>query len=524
MSKIIGQENAVRQMLDGINKVADMVKITLGPKGNNVALDRQFSTPLITNDGVTIAKEIELENNFENMGAKLIKQVCTKTNEVAGDGTTTAIVLAQGFIKEMQKEISNGTSPILLNDKIKCIVNLLVEKLQKNSTKITTNEQIKNIATLSSASPEIGEIIAKAKRLVGSDGIVSLNESNNSSTELSVVDGICLDNGFLSPYLCNNLNKQIIEFDKAKVLIFDKKFESIQELLPLLEQVANAGEKLLILCDNVSDELLKTIIVNKMQGTLKIALVKIPFYGEKRTALLDDLALLCGTKSYSEKAGDKVQNIMLNNLGTASNIVVSKDSTTLLCKGANKEQIEQLKNILKDKLTSANEEEKELIKLRLARLTGGIALISVGADTEIEMQEKKLRIEDAISSTNSAIEQGIIIGGGCGLYKLKFYLEKLKNELPDYITEIKILQKVVEYPIRQIIKNCEKSPEIILAKIDEKIDDKNFGYDGKNDIFCDLEKSGIIDPTKVTITALKNACSIATTILTTKGAVTDAGK
>ncbi len=521
MAKNIEKENAVQQIINGINKVADIVKITLGPKGNNVALDRPFASPLITNDGVTIAKEIELQNPFENMGAKLIKEVCTKTNDIAGDGTTTAIVLAQGFISEIYKEISNGVSPILLTENVKYITNLLVKKLQENSTPITSNEEIKNIATISSGNSEIGDMIAKAKRLVGLDGIITLSESNSGNTDLMVEDGICLDTGILSPYLYTNINKQILEFDNAKVLIFDKKFDNMQQLLPILEQVVGANQKLLIFCDNLSDELLKTIVVNKMRGSLQIAVCKIPFYGEKRTALLEDLSLLCGTKYYSDSKGDNPQNITLNDLGFATNITITKDTTTMLCKSPNKEEIDKLKFHLKQALKTASSDEKENIKMRLARLNGGIAVISVGADTELEMQEKKLRIEDAISATNSAIDQGIIVGGGLGLYRLKNYLKTLKNTLDNkYISAINILEKVVQYPIKQIAKNCDKIPEIILEKIDNN-SDPNFGYNGKLDEFGNLIDNGIIDPTKVTIAALKNACSIATTILTTKGAVTD---
>ena len=520
MAKIIETDLAVNGIIDGINIVANIVKITLGPKGNNVALDRPFASPLITNDGVTIAKEIELKEPFENMGAKLIKEVCTKTNEVAGDGTTTAIVLAQGFIKELSKEINNGHSPIDLNEKIKYITNLLAEKLKESSTKITSIDEIKNIATISSGNSEIGDMIAQAKRLVGIDGIISLIESNSGKTDLMVEDGICLDTGFLSPYLCTDINKQNIEFDNAKILIFDKKFDNMQELLPLFEQAVGNNQKLLIFCDNVSDELLKTIIVNKVRGTLQIAICKIPYYGEKRSALLEDLATLTNTKYYSESKGDNMQNITLDDLGLAQNIVITKDSTTLICKCAEKEKINNQIATLKQKLEDAKPDEKDLIKIRLARLSGGVAVISVGADTELEMQEKKLRIEDALSSTNSAIEQGIIVGGGLALFRLKDYLDNLKNQYPEYEIAIKILSKVIQYPIKQIITNCGKSPDVILEKL-ENNNDKNFGYNAKENCFCNLLENGIIDPTKVTITALKNACSIATTILTTKGGVTD---
>ncbi len=519
MPKIIKQNDDAREkLLSGINKVADLVKLTLGPRGNNVVLDRIYATPLITNDGVSIAKEIELDDPFENMGAKLIKEVCTKTNEVAGDGTTTAIVLAQGIIKESQKEILSGESPIILSKKIKEITSLLVDKLKEHSTPIVTNNDLKNIATISAGSEEIGNMIAKAKRLVGNDGIITLTEGNSTTTELSVADGLRLNTGYISPYLCTNHNKQTIDFDKAKVLIFDKKIQNMQELLPILEQVASKGEKLLLVVDDIDDEVLKTIIVNKLQGTLAIAIIKPPFYGDKRKDLLDDLAMLCGTKHYSESCGDNIKNIYHEELGDCYNIVITKDTTTLLCKPNDKELIEKTILSLKEKLSEEGSDKDE-IKARIARLNGGVAVISVGADSEIEMQEKKLRIEDALSSTNSALEEGIIVGGGVGLYRLKDYLDYLKDAKPDSLAAVKILRKVIEYPIRQIITNCDKNPELILSKISGEKTYFSYGYDGLNDCFCDLQKRGIIDPTKVTITALKNACSIATTILTTFGAV-----
>lgn len=521
MPKLIAKnEEAKNALLIGINKVADIVKITLGPKGNNVALDRNYMPPLITNDGVTIAKEIELENPLENMGAKLIKEASIKTNEVAGDGTTTAIVLAQSIIKESFKKLDE-ISPILLSTSLRYITKLLAKKLAEMATPITTNNEIKNIANISSASPEIGEMIAKAKRLVGEDGVITLSQSNSSSTDLSVVDGIRLDTGYITPYLCNDTDKQIIKFDKAKVLIFDKKLQNMQEILHILEQVAANNEKLLIICDDVDDEVLKTLIVNKVRGAIQIGIIKAPFYGEKRADILEDLSLLCGTNFYSESKGDNIKSVSINDLGNAENIIITKDTTTLLCKASNKEKIKEKSAALKEKLKAANEDEKEQIKLRLSRLCGGLAVISVGADTEIELEEKKLRIEDALSATNSAIEQGILIGGGCGIYKLKSYLDFLEKAEPEHIIAIKIMQKVIESPLRQIAENCGKNGDVILAQISHEKAYDNYGYDGLNDKFCDLMKAGIIDPAKVTITALKNACSVATTIMTTGGAVTD---
>lgn len=517
---IIKNDEAKAKFIKGIDTIADIVRLTLGPKGNNVALDRPMTTPLITNDGVTIAKEIELKDPIENMGAKLIKEASIKTNEVAGDGTTTAIVLAQSILKESYKNIGDD-SPIILAESLRYITSLLTQKLKELTTPVTTNDEIKNIATISSNDEKIGKMIAKAKQLVGIDGVITLTDSKSASTDLSVADGIRLDTGYISPYLCNNINKQTIEFDKAKVLIFDKKIDNMQEILPLLEEVASCGQKLLIVCDDVDDEVLKTIIVNKMRGALSIGIIKIPFYGEKRTDFLEDFALLCGTNYYSESKGDNLKMLSLNLLGDCTNLVINKDSTTLLCRPKDNQKLEEQKAVLKEQLKTAEEQKKDNIKLRLARLSGGVAVISVGADTELEMQEKKLRIEDALSSTNSAIEQGIIIGGGCGLLKLKDYLEYLKTAEPKHLTAIKILSKVIESPIRQIAENCGKNADLILDKLSSKELSENYGYDGLNDTFCNMLKKGIIDPTKVTITALKNACSVATTILTMQGAVTE---
>lgn len=521
MSKLIMQDNEAKiKLMQGVDKVANLVKITLGPKGNNVILDRHLTTPLITNDGVTIAKEIELKDSIENMGAKLIKQASIKTNEIAGDGTTTAIVLAQSLLNQSYKKL-NDSSPILLSNSLKYIANLLAQKLAEETIKISTNEQIKNIATISSGDQKIGEMIAKAKQLVGTDGVITLIDSNSSSTDLSVEDGMRLDTGYISPYLCNNLNKQLIEFDSARVLIFDKKIDSMQSLIPILEQVVGNNQKLLLICDDIEDEVLKTIIVNKMRGAINIAIIKAPFYGEKRTTFLQDFATLCGTEYFSESRGDNLKNITIDMLGNASNIVITKDTTTLLCKANNKDKTTALINQLKEQIACAKDFEKEELKARLARLNGGIAVISVGADTEVEKEEKKLRIEDALSSTNSAIEQGINIGGGVALFNLIYYLDALNESYPEHSLAIQIMRNVVQAPLRQIAINCGKNDELIIDKMQTFKDKANYGYDALNDSFCDLIKQGIIDPTKVTVTALKNACSVATTILTMQGVVTE---
>ncbi len=523
MAKQILTNNQARQKLSqGVNQVADLVKITLGPKGRNVVLDKKFATPLITNDGVTIAKEIELSDPYENMGANLIKEVCIKTNDVAGDGTTTAIVLSQCMLNEGLKSFVAGYNPIGLNKGIKKAVKVCVDTLQKNSIKITTNKQIEQIATVSSGDETIGKLISKAKELVGKNGVITLQDSKTDTTDLSVVDGIRFENGYISPYLCTNQEKLQIEYDEAYLLIANQKLNNIQEILPLLEQLVGTGHKLLVIAEDFDDEFVATIIVNKMRNMLNCALVKAPWYGEKRTEFLQDLALLCGTKVYSKSTGDDISTLTLLELGLAKNIVITKNTTTLVCKNCDKKQLnEKIQSVTQSIDHATNDYDKQQLRLRLARLSGGIGVISVGASTEVELQEKKLRIEDALSATNSACQQGITIGGGCALLKCKQPLLDLIETLSgDEKVGASILLKVICAPLLQISHNAGVNGEVVLNTLSAN-NNPHYGYDAMNNCYCDLLEQGIIDPTLVTITALNNACSVVTTMLTTEGLVTD---
>ena len=523
MQKQFLTNTQARQKLEqGVNKVADLVKIKLGPKGRNVVLDRKFATPLITNDGVTIAKEINLPDPFENMGASLIKEVCIKTNDIAGDGTTTAIVLSQCMLNEGLKNFVAGCNPIKLNIGLKKATELCIETLQKNSIKIDTNKQIEQIATVSSADPKIGMLIAKAKALVGEDGVITLQDSKTDTTDLSVVEGIQFENGYISPYLCTNQQKMQIEYDEALVLLTDQKISSIQQILPILEQLVGTTQKLIIIADDFDEEVVSTIIVNKMRNMLNCALIKAPLYGEKRRDFLQDMAILCNTKVYSNTTGDNLSDLTIEDLGNAKNIVITKHNTTLLCKCLNKQELDSRISLIKQSIQSApSDYDKEQLKIRLARLTGGIGVISVGATTDVELQEKKLRIEDALSATNSACQQGITLGGGCALLKCNKPLQELINSLDgDEKVGAQILQKVICAPLLQIAKNAGVSGEVILQNINNS-DNPNYGYNALDGSYCDMIEQGIIDPTLVTITALNNACSVVSTMLTTEALVTD---
>lgn len=506
----------------GVNKLANIVKTTLGPKGRNVVLDRKYAPPLITNDGVTIAKEITLEDSFENMGASLIKEVCIKTNDTAGDGTTTAIVLSQVLLNEGIKNFVAGANPIVMNKGINKAVDLCIKTLEQNSIKISTEKQIEQIATVSSGDEKIGKLISKAKQLVGDNGVITLGESKTDTTDLSVVDGLQFDNGYISPYLCTNPEKLTTEFDECFVLILEEKLTNIQQILPILEQLANTLNKLLVIATDFEEEFVSTIILNKMRNMLNCALVKAPFFGEKRSEFLQDLALICNTKVYSKTSGDNLQTLSLQDLGIAKNVVITKHNTTLVSKANNKQILSEKVNQIKDKiLTATGDYEKEQLKIRLARLSGGVAMINVGASTEVELQEKKLRIEDALSATNAASQSGITLGGGCALLKCKKPLLKLIKTLSgDEKIGAQILLKVIQAPLIQIATNAAVSYEVILDKI-YKSKNTNYGYDALNNTYCDMIKSGIIDPTLVTITALNNARSVVTTMLTTQVLVTD---
>ena len=522
MSKDIKYGIDSRNSLEkGINKLADAVKVTVGPKGRNVVIDRGYGSPMITNDGVTIAKEIELEDRFENMGAQLLKEVATKTNDVAGDGTTTATILAQSIVSEGLKNIAAGANPIILKKGIQNSTKLVVEKIKSFSTPIETTESIAQVGAISSADPEIGKLIADAMDRIGKDGVITIEESKTMDTELQIVEGMQFDKGYLSPYMASDNEKKISELDNPLILITDKKINNIQEILPVLEQIVEASKPLLIIADDIEGEALTTLILNKIRGTFNVVAVKAPSFGENRAKVLEDIAILTGTKVYKEELKDDLKEIKIDELGSAKKVNVDKDSTIIVDGFGDKEQLQaRVNQIRKDIEESDSEFDIERYKERLAKLSGGVAVIQVGAVTEVEMKEKKLRIEDALSATKAAVEEGIVAGGGTVL------LDSIKS-LDDYIASVHgdektgamIVARALEEPTRQIAENAGIEGSIIANKV--KSLDEGIGYDALNDEFVDMIKSGIVDPTKVTRSALENAASVSSMILTTEAAITD---
>ncbi|MDD4815907.1 MAG: chaperonin GroEL [Clostridia bacterium] len=524
--KILCGEKARKALETGVNVLADTVKITLGPKGRNVVLEKKFSTPLITNDGVTIAKEIDLEDPFENMGAQLIKEVSVKTNDVAGDGTTTAAVLAQAIIREGNKNFVAGANPIILRKGIQKAVAVCVGELKRISKPIETFKEIEQIASVSAGDEEIGSLIAKAMEKVGADGVITVEESNGVETTLSVVEGMQFDRGYLSPYMCTNTDKMIAELESPYILLTDKKISNIQELLPLLEQIVKTNQKLLIVADDVDGEALTTLVLNKLRGTFVCVAVKAPSFGEKRANIMQDIAILTGGKIISEEAGFDLKTVDLTLLGKAQTIKIEKENTTIVGGAGNKKDIEnritQLKNQLK---TEKGDYEKQNLQERLAKLAGGVAVINVGSATEVEMKEKKMRIEDALSATKAATLEGIVAGGGVALLKTTSALKKLIEKLSgDEKTGASIILKAVEAPVRQIAENAGVDGGVVINNIYENLSNANFGFDALNLKYVDMLESGIIDPTKVTRFALENSASVASTVLTTESLVAEIEK
>ncbi|MBE7082684.1 MAG: chaperonin GroEL [Clostridiales bacterium] len=524
MAKQIKYGKEARQALEnGVNKLVDAVKITLGPKGRNVVLDKKYASPLITNDGVTIAKEIELEDAFENMGAQLIKEVSIKTNDVAGDGTTTASVLAQAIIREGVKLFDNGANPIMLKKGIDKAVEVVVEHLKEQSTPVGSSKEIAQVASISAGDEKIGDLIALAMEKVGKDGIITLEESKTMQTELVVVEGLQFDRGYLSAYMCTNTEKMIAELDNPYILITDKKISSIQEILLILEQIVKTGDKLLIIADDVEGEALATLVLNKMRGTFTCVAVKAPSFGDKRKAMLEDIAILTGGQYINEEMGTNLTSLTLDMLGRAKTIKVDKDNTTIVAGFGESEKLQARINSIKEQLKTENSEyEKEKLTERLAKLSGGVAVIKVGAPTEVEMKEKKLRIEDALSATKAASSEGIVAGGGVALLKAS---AKLEAEIQKLTGDVKLgaslVLKALEEPICQIAKNCGVEPTQVLNNLKANLNDKAYGYDALNNTYCDMFACGIIDPTKVTRSALQNAGSVAGTLLTTECLVAD---
>ena len=514
-------EETRRALERGVNKLADTVKVTLGPKGRNVILDKMYGVPLITNDGVTIAKEIELEDRFENMGAQLVKQVATKTNDVAGDGTTTATVLAQAIIREGLKNVTAGANPILIRKGIAKAVEVAVNELKHQSRTVETDEAIAQVGAVSSGDDEIGQLIAEAMKVVGRDGVITVEESKTMKTELDTVEGMQFDRGFVSAYMVTDVDKMEAVLNDPFILITDKKISNIQEILPLLEQLVKTGKKLLIIAEDVEGEALSTLVVNKLRGTFDVVAVKAPGFGDRRKQMLEDIAILTGGTVISSEVGYELKEADLSMLGRASSIKVTKDSTTIVGGAGEKANIENRINQIKHLAEETTSDfDREKLMERLAKLSGGVAVVKVGAATEVEMKEKKLRIEDALNATKAAVEEGIVAGGGTARVSVIPAVEKLINELEgEEAIGAKIIRKALEEPLRQIAVNAGLEGAVIVQNVINA--DPEVGFDAYKEEYVNMIDAGIVDPTKVTRSALQNSSSIASVFLTTEAAVAE---
>ena len=523
MAKVIKfGEDARKSLLEGVNKLADTVKVTLGPKGRNVVLDKSFGAPLITNDGVTIAKEIELEDKFENMGARLVKEVSTKTNDVAGDGTTTATVLAQSMIKEGVKNVAAGADPMAIKRGMDKAVDSAVEGLKEISSEVNGKDDIARVASISANNEEIGNLIAEAMEKVSKDGVITIEESKTSNTELNVVEGMQFDNGYLSPYMATDTEKMEAVLDNPYILLTDKKISNIQEILPLLETLMQESGKLLIVCDDMEGEALSTLILNKLRGVLNVVAVKAPGFGDKRKAMLQDIATLTGAEVITSDLGLELKDTTVAQLGRAKQVKVQKENTIIVDGAGDKQQIADRVAQIKAQINETKSDyDKEQLQERLAKIAGGVAVIGVGAATEVEMKDKKLRIEDALSATKAAVEEGIVAGGGTALVNVIPAVEKLVNSLEGgEQLGAKIVLKALEEPVKQIARNSGLEPAVIVDKV--KSEKVGVGFDAAKEEYVDMKKAGVVDPTKVTRSALQNAASIASMVLTTESLVTDA--
>ena len=514
-------EDARKSLLEGVNKLADTVKVTLGPKGRNVVLDKSYGAPLITNDGVTIAKEIELEDKFENMGARLVKEVSTKTNDVAGDGTTTATVLAQAMIKEGVKNVAAGADPMAIKRGIEKAVDGAVTELKKITSPVNGKEDIARVASISANNSEVGELIADAMEKVSKDGVITIEESKTSQTELNVVEGMQFDKGYVSPYMVTDTEKMEAIVDNPYILITDKKISNIQEILPLLEALMQQSGKLVIICDDIEQEALSTLILNKLRGVINVLAVKAPGYGDKRKAMLQDIATLTGGEVITSDLGLELKDTTVAQLGRAKQIKADKERTIIVDgsgdKNAIAERVAQLRAQIEEEKSSY---EKEQLQERLAKLAGGVAVIGVGAATEVEMKDRKLRIEDALSATKAAVEEGIVAGGGTALLDITPKVKKLVDTLDGgEKLGAEIVLKSLEEPAKQIARNSGLEPAVIVEKV--KSEKEGIGFDAATEKYVDMKKAGIVDPTKVTRSALQNAASIASMVITTESLVTD---
>jgi len=506
----------------GVDALANSVKVTLGPKGRNVILSKSFGGPQVTKDGVTVAKEIELENELENMGAQMVKEVASKTNDLAGDGTTTATVLAQAIVKEGLKNVASGANPMDLKRGIDKAVTCITDELNKQSKQVgNSSEKIQQVASISANNDNtVGNLIAQAFEKVGKEGVITVEEAKGTDTYVDVVEGMQFDRGYLSPYFVTNADKMITELENPYILLFDKKISNLQEILPILEPVSQSGRSLLIIAEDVEGQALATLVVNKLRGGLKIAAVKAPGFGDRRKAMLEDISILTGGTVISEERGFSLENADLKMLGTAETVTIDKDNTTIVNGAGKASEIKARVNQIKAQIeTTTSDYDKEKLQERLAKLAGGVAVLYVGAASEVEMKEKKDRVDDALHATRAAVEEGIVAGGGVALIRTKDKLSKLKSENSDENTGIQIVEKAIEAPIRTIVENAGGEGSIVISKVLESKD--NIGYDAKREEYVDMLKAGIIDPKKVTRIALENAASVAGMILTTECAVVE---
>ena len=514
--------DARARMLRGVDILTDAVKVTLGPKGRNVILDKSFGAPRITKDGVTVAKEIELSDKFENMGAQMLRDVASKTNDIAGDGTTTAIVLAQAIVREGGKSVSAGMNPMDLKRGIDKAVAAIVEELKKRSKKITTTAETAQVGTISAnGEVDIGKMIAEAMQKVGNEGVITVEEAKGIATELDVVEGMQFDRGYISPYFITNAEKMVAELDQPYILIHEKKLSGLQPMLPLLESIVQSGRPLLIIAEDIEGEALATLVVNKLRGGLKVAAVKAPGFGDRRKAMLEDIAILTGGQVISEDLGIKLESVTLAMLGKAKKVLIEKENTTIVEGAGKKDDIKGRCNQIRAQVEETTSDyDREKLQERLAKLAGGVAVIRVGGSTEVEVKERKDRVDDALHATRAAVEEGIVPGGGVALARASLILAKLKADNDDQRVGIEIVRRAVQTPLRQIAENAGEDGAVIAGKVLDK-DEYSWGFDAQSGAFKDLVKSGIIDPTKVVRTALQNAASIASLMITTEAMVAE---
>ena len=515
---------ARERMLRGVDILANAVKVTLGPKGRNVVIDKSFGAPRTTKDGVTVAKEIELEDKFENMGAQMVREVASKTNDIAGDGTTTATVLAQAIVREGAKNVAAGMNPMDLRRGIDLAVIAVVEDLKKRSKKIKSSEEVGQVGTISANGEKaIGDMIAKAMQKVGNEGVITVEEAKTAETELEVVEGMQFDRGYLSPYFITNADKMLCELEDVYILLHEKKLSSLQAMLPILEAVVQSAKPLLIIAEDIEGEALATLVVNKLRGGLKVAAVKAPGFGDRRKAMLEDIATLSGGQVISEDLGIKLENVGLDMLGRAKRVRIDKENTTII-DGAGKKadiagRVAQIKAQIED---TTSDYDREKLQERLAKLAGGVAVIRVGGSTEVEVKERKDRVDDALNATRAAVEEGIVPGGGVALLRAKKALDAVTSKNPDVQAGINIVSKALEAPIRQIVENAGVEGSIVVGKLLEK--SGNFGFDAQNEEYCDMVAAGIIDPTKVVRVALQDAASVASILITTEAMIAEKPK